>query len=118
MTFSRKKIKGIVVKSVHLEHATKDHAEEFKKFLLKDIEKGNLNMVVDLSECEFIDSTFISALVTALKAINKKEGKLKITAVHTDVQSVLELTGMFKIFEIYKSIQEAVNSFKSVSRVS
>jgi anti-anti-sigma factor len=68
-------------------------------------------MIVDLEECEFIDSTFISSLVIALKAINQKEGTLKIVAAHSEVQSVLELTGMIKVFEIYKNVKEAVNSF-------
>jgi anti-anti-sigma factor len=118
MSFTQEKIKGIIVKHVHLIHATKEHAEKFKKFLLQDIDEGKINMVVDLSECEFIDSTFISALVTALKAITQKEGKLKIVATHTDVQSVLELTGMFKVFEIYKNSKEAVESFKSADIAS
>jgi len=111
MSFSQDEIKGILVKHVHLTRATKDHAEKFKKFLMNDIEDNNHKMIVDLSECEFIDSTFISSLVTALKAINQKGGSLKIVANHSEVQSVLELTGMVKVFDIYKNVKEAVENF-------
>jgi len=111
MNFSQEEIKGILVKHVHLTRATKDHAEQFKKFLVNEIEENNHKMIVDLSECEFIDSTFISALVTALKAINRKGGSLKIAASHSEVQSVLELTGMVKVFEIYKNVKAASDSF-------
>jgi anti-anti-sigma factor len=111
LDFSQEEIKGILVKHVHLTRATKDNAEEFKKFLMNDIEENHHKMIVDLSECEFIDSTFISALVTALKAINQKGGSLKIIANHSEVQSVLELTGMVKVFEIHKDVKEAVDSY-------
>ncbi len=110
MNYSQEIIKGILVKHVHLTRATKDQADQFKKFLLKDIESNN-DIIVDLSECEFIDSTFISSLVTGLKAIIKNTGNLKIVADHSDVQSVLDLTGMVKVFEIYNSVNDALNNF-------
>jgi anti-anti-sigma factor len=113
MNFSQEKIKGILIKHVHLSRATKEQAEEFKKFLLRDIEEDNIWFIINLSECEFIDSTFISALVTALKVINQKEGTLKIVAVHSEVLSVLELTGMVKIFEVFKTTDEALKNFNS-----
>ncbi len=112
MDFSQEEIKGILVKHVHLTRATKDNAEAFKKFLMKDISNGKEKLLIDLSECEFIDSTFISSLVIALKAVTQKNGTLKIVAHNTDISSVLELTGMAKVFEIYKDIKEAITSFK------
>lgn len=112
MNFTQEERESIIIKRVHLTRATKEHAEEFKKFLLKDIGDKNDKIIVDLSSCEFIDSTFISSLVIASKAVNKIGGVLKIVAIHSDVQSVLELTGMVKIFDIYKDVNEAVGNFK------
>lgn len=110
MDFTQAKQGGIMVKQVHLSRATKDQAEAFKKFLVKDINEKNNKIVVDLSECEFIDSTFISTLVIALKSINKIKGALKLVAVHTDVLAILELTGLVKVFDVFKSVKEAIGS--------
>ncbi len=118
MNFSEEEVKGILVKYVHLTRATKDHAEQFKKFLMKDIEENYNKIIIDLNECEFIDSTFISSLVTGLKAVNQKGGSLKIVANHSEVQSVLELTGMVKVFEIYKDVKEALESFNPSTIIS
>ncbi|RPI68008.1 MAG: hypothetical protein EHM47_15040, partial [Ignavibacteriales bacterium] len=65
MNFSQEKIDGNLIKYVHLSYATKEYAESFKQFLMADIENNNINIIADLSQCEFIDSTFISVLVTA-----------------------------------------------------
>ncbi len=117
MNFSQEEIKDIVIRHVHLSRATKDHAEDFKKFLLKDIEKQN-KIIVDLNKCEFIDSTFISTLVTALKAVNQVGGNLKIVAIQSEVRSVLELTGMVKVFEIFNNVKNALDSFSQPVIVS
>ncbi len=113
MDFTQEEQKGIFIKYVHLTRATKEHAEKFKKFLLKDIKEKNNKVIVDLSQCEFIDSTFISSLVIALKSITNTGGSLKLIAVHSDVLSILELTGMVKVFGVYKSLKEAMASFTS-----
>ncbi|OGU29240.1 MAG: hypothetical protein A2057_08325 [Ignavibacteria bacterium GWA2_35_9] len=113
MDFEQEEQKGVIIKYVNLTRATKEHAEKFKKFLLKDIREENCKVIVDLSMCEFIDSTFISTLVIALKSINSMGGTLKLIAVHSDVQSIFELTGMVKVFDIYKNVKDALTSFKS-----
>lgn len=118
MNFSNDTVQNIIIKHVHLKRATKEHVEEFKKFLNNDIEDIDQTLIIDLSECECIDSTFISALVIALKSVTKNNGLLKIVASHPDVQSILELTGMIKVFETYNSISEAILSFEKTNSPS
>ncbi|NCS89175.1 MAG: hypothetical protein CO127_04925 [Ignavibacteria bacterium CG_4_9_14_3_um_filter_36_18] len=104
----------VTVKLIKLERATFKEAEEFKRKLIHDIENGKLKIVVDLSSCLFMDSTFLSALVTTLKRISTAGGDLKLVAVQTETLALLELTGTYKIFEIYKTREAAVHSFKEI----
>lgn len=100
----------IAVKKVKLISATKEYAEDFKVDFFNNL-NGYNKVVIDLSKCEVIDSTFVSALAAIQK--NKNRHSLKLVASHPDVQSVLELTGILKIFETFKTVKEAVSSFKS-----
>lgn len=113
MSFLRVKIKDIVVEIVDINRATFKEAEQFKKLLDKDIEKGNLKIIVDLTKCKFIDSTFLSTIVTALKKVSKVSGNLKLIGVHSETQALLELTGTVKVFEVYASREEAITSFSA-----
>jgi anti-anti-sigma factor len=106
-----KVVENIAVKKVNLTRATKEHAEEFKKLLFRNSNNGYNNVIIDLSRCEFIDSTFISALISALKDQNKNGYTLKLVTKHPDVQSIIELTGLVKVFETYKSVKEAISSY-------
>jgi anti-sigma B factor antagonist len=93
-------------------------AEEFKKLLNKDIDNGYSKIIVDLSKCSFIDSTFLSTIVTALKKVSKIGGNLMLVGVHSETQALLELTGTAKVFEIYPSKDKALKSFSIQSAKS
>ena len=109
--FSKEIYDEIVVEIVELSRATLKEAQEFKNILNDDIKKNYLKFVIDFSECEFIDSTFLSTLVTTLKSLMGKGGSMKLCSVNSEVQSLLELTGTNHIFQICSSRHEAINSY-------
>jgi len=101
----------VVVEIVNLTRATLREAEEFKKTLVEDIETGKRKIVVDLSSCEFIDSTFLGALVVSLKKITALGGDLKLVGFQPNVRSMFELTRMYRVFESFGTMEKAVESF-------
>jgi anti-anti-sigma factor len=111
MSFYSEKIDDAVIEVVDIDRATFREAEEFKKLLNRDIESGFSKIIIDLSNCKFIDSTFLSTIVTTFKRVNKISGTLKLAGVRDEAEALLELTGTVKIFEIYPTKDEALKSF-------
>ena len=111
MDFIKETYEDVVVEIVDLSRATLKEADEFKLRLAKNIEEGWKKIVVDLSECEFIDSTFLGALVISLKKVTLIGGDLRLIGFQPQVHSMFELTRMYRVFESYKSKEEAVKSF-------
>jgi anti-anti-sigma factor len=111
--FSKEIHNDIVVEIVELSRATLKEAHEFKNILKEDIKNNFLNFVIDFSECEFIDSTFLSTLVTTLKLLTGKGGSMKLCSVSSEVQSLLELTGTNRVFQIYRDKEEALQSYSN-----
>ncbi|MGA7837623.1 MAG: STAS domain-containing protein [Ignavibacteriaceae bacterium] len=112
MDFTKEKYGDVLVEVVNLTRATLKEAEEFKLTLTQDIEEGAKKIVVDISECEFIDSTFLGSMVVSLKKITGIGGDLKLVGFQPAVHSMFELTRMYRVFESYKTKEEAVQSFK------
>ena len=112
MDFIREQNGDIVVEVVNLTRATLKEAEEFKQTLAQDIVMGAKKIVVDLSDCEFIDSTFLGSLVVSLKKITNLGGDLRLVGFQPAVHSMFELTRMYRVFEAYKTKEEAIQSFK------
>jgi len=112
MDFIRSEKKGIILFRVNLIRATLKEAEEFKNMLKKDIDSGKNKFVIDLSFCEFIDSTFLGTIVISLKKVTAIGGDIKLIGFQPAVRSMLELTRISKVFETFESTDEALNSFK------
>ncbi len=85
-------------------------AKDFKSELLKFVSEGNFNLIINLSEVTFIDSSGLGALVSTLKAI-RDQGQIKLCGVREEVKSIFELTHLDKVFPLFHSEQEALNSF-------
>ena len=103
----------VIIEVVNLVKATREQAEEFKSVLLKHIEEDKTKLIVDLHQCDFVDSTFLSTLLIAQKAVMKKGGSLKIASPRSDVAKVLEATGMGNVFDIHPNISDTIKSFNT-----
>ena len=98
--------------------ATIQEASALKRWLEIKIEKEFKNFIIDLSECEFFDSTFIGALVVSIRKLKENNGKLKIIKPKDVFQSMLQMFNGSKSFEMYDTISEALNrlSLKNLSQ--
>lgn len=110
--YIKEEVGDVTVEKVNLSRATLKEAEQFKTTLIKDIENGKRKIVVDLTDCEFIDSTFLGALVISLKKVTALGGDIKLVGFQPDVRSMFELTRMYRVFESFESPEEAVSSFQ------
>jgi anti-anti-sigma factor len=111
MDFIQEVYGDVVIETVNLSRATLKEAEEFKKILAIEIDRGARKVIVDLSECEFIDSTFLGALVVSLKKITSLGGDLRLIGFQPSVHSMFELTRMYRVFEAFPSKAAACESF-------
>lgn len=112
MFFIREEQDDVIVEIVDLNRATLSEADEFKQRLTENINSGCKKIVVDLSACEFIDSTFLGALVISLKKVTSLGGDLRLVGFQPAVHSMFELTRMYRVFETFKTKEDAVLSFK------
>lgn len=111
MDFKSEKIGEITVVHVYLTRATLAKAVSFKDFVCQLINDGNVKFVIDLSICEYIDSTFLGAMVSLLKKVNSMNGDLRLVYNKETPSLVFVLTRMDKVFKIFQTLQEAIDSF-------
>lgn len=108
--FQRQIAKDYVIHNVNLSQATYAEAMQFRKILELDVELGYRTLIVDLSNCNSLDSAFIGVLVVVLKKLVRIGGSLKILKPDLFTNSILNLTGTIEIFEIYESLELAISS--------
>lgn len=88
-----------------------DDTKEFNDLLHKLVDGGKLNVIVDLSDVKFMNSSGLGMLIGGLTTMKKANGSLKLARVSEKIESLLIITKLITIFESYESVEEAVNSF-------
>lgn len=76
------------------------------------------DVVLQLDEVEFIDSSGLGAMMRLMQAARAKGGDLKLCGVPLKIRKVLELTNLLAQFETYDSLEEAVTAAYLGSRYS
>ena len=102
----------IVIEIVNLSRATYREASQLKKRLDELIQNKQKKIVVDISQCEFIDSTFLGVLVLSLKSSAKIGGDVRLVKPHEVVKTLMEKAGTLNVFNLYESKDEAIKSFE------
>lgn len=82
------------------------------EMLLDLLRKGRSNILLNLSNVTQLDSSGIGALARAFVTVRGKGGDLKMMQLSKQVQRVLEITNLYKIFEDYSDEESALSSFR------
>ena len=75
-------------------------------------EKNSVHL--NLSQVEFINSSGLGALVSIMKEVRLRKGRLTLSDLASYVQEIFDITQLSHIFEIFGTQDEALNSYQSV----
>lgn len=115
--FEKQLVDGVLIEKVNLLRATLAEANIMRQRLTEDIQLKNKKIIVDLSQCTFIDSTFLGALVVSLKKAKAIGAEIKLViSKSSPTEGILNVSGVLKTFDNYTSVEDAVISFRDDDR--
>ncbi|MBA4406157.1 anti-sigma factor antagonist [bacterium] len=85
---------------------------EFSETLRKLLAEGKKNIIIDLKETGFVNSSGLGMLIGGYTTVKNGGGDLKLANATEKIESLLVITKLTSIFENYNSVDEAVKSFK------
>ncbi|MEI6305442.1 MAG: STAS domain-containing protein [Deltaproteobacteria bacterium] len=101
---------GIMVIYVREERLDAHNSEELKTEMNRLFDGGTKDVVIDLMEVRFIDSSGLGVLVSGFKNASTRQGSLKLCGLQSQVKSMFELTRLQRVFDIYQTVDEAIKS--------
>ena len=75
------------------------------------IERGHVEIVVDLGGVTYIDSSGVGMLVGKLKGVREKGGDIRLLHVTTRGQRLFGMLKILTVFEVFEDEAQAVRSF-------
>jgi anti-sigma B factor antagonist len=88
-----------------------EDTKEFNELLHKLLDEGKKNVIVDLHDVKFMNSSGLGMLIGGLTTMKKADGSLKLARVTDKIESLLIITKLITIFEFYPTVEEAVGSY-------
>lgn len=85
-------------------------APEFKERMVKLIEGGKKNLIVDLTGATFVDSTTLGVLVGGVKRLRPHGGTLTLVCSDENISKIFDITGLDRVFTIHRTRDEALAS--------
>ena len=109
MTISREERNDLLI--LHIEGEIDVYnAYELRNEINQAIEKKYFDLIIDLKNVSYIDSSGLGVLVSGVKSLMNNQGSLKLVDLNEKIRSLTKLTGLEKFFEIYDNIDEAIAS--------
>lgn len=77
------------------------------------IEDDKTNVVADLGRVKFMNSSGLGMLIGGLTTMRKAGGDLRIANASDKIESLLVVTKLITVFDNYKSLDKAVESYSN-----
>ena len=85
-----------------------------REALLGQMQAGGGNVLVNMTDVGYIDSSGIATLVEGLQLSRQTKTRLGLYGLRNNARSVLELARLHKVFAIFDNEQEALEKISSV----
>ncbi len=77
------------------------------------LDLGRKQIVLNLADVQYIDSSGIGELVSSFTAVKKEGGELKLLNLTKKIHDLLLITKLFTVFDVYTDEAKAISSFTS-----
>jgi anti-sigma B factor antagonist len=73
-------------------------APKLRDTITELVAAGNYDLIIDMEEVEFLDSTGLGVLVGGLKKVRAHEGSLQLVCNQDRLLKIFRITGLAKVF--------------------
>jgi len=90
---------------------TGESAQTVRGIIRRLLAEGRCKIFLNLAQVRWVDSEGLGELVSALVAVTREGGQIKLLKVRGNIRELLEITGLHAIFAIYDDELEALNDY-------
>lgn len=112
LQIARKEIKpGIIVLEIEGAIHMGPASQKIEQHVEQALGRNENRMIFDLSKVTFVDSGGLGAIVRCFSKLKKSGGSLRLTGVKGSTATVIKITQVDKLIEIFPTTVEAAENF-------
>lgn len=82
-----------------------------KRRLAEIVSDGYPRLIINLQHVSFMDSSGLTTLISGLKSARLAGGDIRIANPSEEAQTILELTKLDQVMQVYKRVEDALKGF-------
>ena len=79
----------------------------FGRHMNAAIDRGDINIVVDMAGLDYISSTGLSVFLSSAKKIKIAGGSMALSGLNSRIRLVFEMSGFLRLFPVFPSVDAA-----------
>ena len=88
---------------------------QLRELIRDQLSKGNKNILLNLADVTYIDSSGIGELVSAFTTVRSSGGELKLLNLTKKVHDLLQITKLYTVFDVHDDEAKAIASFEKTA---
>jgi anti-sigma B factor antagonist len=116
MAIGRRESRGVVVLSLRGNFYGDTETEALQKAIAEEAAAGNLRLVLNLAECQTLNSIAIGTLMRGFVTYRGKNGEIKLCCLNKRITDLFTMTKLIKVFDLHDAEDDAVAAFAVEAR--
>ncbi|MFB3921150.1 MAG: STAS domain-containing protein [Terriglobia bacterium] len=88
---------------------------QLRELIREQLGKGNKNLLLNLADVTYIDSSGIGELVSGFTRVSNEGGQLKLLNLTKKVHDLLQITKLYTVFDVHDNEAKAISSFEKAA---
>jgi anti-anti-sigma factor len=105
ITESRRGSCLVVSPNGRLDSAT---SSQLDRYMSAVIDRGDVDIVVDMTGLEYISSTGLSVFLSSAKKIRRNDGRMALSGLNSRIRLAFEMSGFLRLFPVYPNVEAAL----------
>jgi anti-sigma B factor antagonist len=112
LTIASREVDGVAVLDLSGRITLGEGSVQLRDAIRGLIGKGSRNILLNLGDVNYIDSSGLGELVSAFTTAKNQQAEVKLLKLTKKVHDLLQLTKLYTVFDIYDDEAVAIASFK------
>ena len=111
MAVRRKEVRSITVLSLRGSFFGDKETDELQKAILDEAAAGNQRLVLNLTECQALNSIAIGVLMRGYANYKGRGGEIKLCGLGKRIKDLFTMTKLIMVFDHHETEEQALASF-------
>ncbi len=111
MAVQRRQFDTVVVLAVRGSFFGDTETDELQKAMMDEAAAGNTRLVLDLSECNAMNSIAIGVMMRAYANYTSRGGEIKLAGLGKKLKNLFVMMRLIMLFDHHDSVEQAIHAF-------